>query len=105
MVAGVVYQQRMAWVECSHILGHRTRPPPQVAFAAVNVPSGRAAGICEPAGVGKASGALIQYAIGFLCHFGREWSKSWEFQGSGANVVPKAEGYLGNVGERMVNHV
>jgi hypothetical protein len=53
MVAGLVYQQRMAWVECARILGHRTRPTPQGAFAAVNVPTGRAAGIGEPAGVGK----------------------------------------------------
>jgi hypothetical protein len=46
----VVHQQRMGWVECSHI--PRTGPP-QVAFAAVNVPSDRAAGISELAERGK----------------------------------------------------
>jgi len=27
--------------------------------------------------------------------------KRWEFQGFGANIVPKAEGYLGNVGFKI----
>jgi hypothetical protein len=31
--------------------------------------------------------------------------KRWEFQGFGANVVPKAEGYLGNVGEKFLLYV
>jgi hypothetical protein len=40
----------VARVECARILVRRTGPPP-VAFAAVNVPSGLAAGILELAGL------------------------------------------------------
>jgi hypothetical protein len=75
MVAGVVHQQRVAWVECSRILGRRTGPP-QVAFAAVNVPSGRAAGIFELAEGGKGVWGANQIRLDLFLRCRRAWVNS-----------------------------